>query len=199
MKVGISGAHNTGKSTIARHLIKQFGLQDETDFVRRYYTSRYGVPQENLESQYLVINTWSGAVFNKEFFVIDRTPIDHLTYADALGYGTLELTSHALVALSYLDAIILTTIVTWVDQPEKKRGYDKSIQRLYQESLNRFADHYLNIKVWPQEGFIGVTFDLKPWTHGNNLVKIFLLPPVDIEILKNMSTTIMRRLLNGDK
>lgn len=194
MRIGISGAHNTGKTTIARHLIKEFDLRDETDFVIKHFIPKYGIPREDLESQYLIVNTWTQVVSPKGSFVIDRTPIDHIIYADMFGYATLGLVGCALTKLTYLDVVFLTRAVTWIDQPEKNRQYGPNKQRLYQEALDSFVDCYFNYFGWPSRDPEEISFDLSPWTCGRDVVKIWLLPPVDIALLKDMSAAIVRSI-----
>jgi hypothetical protein len=187
MKIGFSGAHHSGKSTLSRFLIDEFGIPDETDFVLRHYAPNFGgFPTDDMSSQWNVFYTWCRVVRSKPSCVIDRTPLDHIIYAQTLGYFTFDFLRPALRAIELLDAIIVTKPVSWAPvNYGKKQIYGVDIQQKFHENLEKFLCLYDDRMIWPTDHFYKMSIQAR---------SVYLLPASDLIELK---TTLLREIM-GD-
>ena len=139
--IGLSGASHTGKTTIAKMLIKEYGFYDNTDFVTKHYIPKYGFPETTIESQLQVIKVWESVVKScTTHQVIDRTPLDHLVYARLFHTISPDLINIAWDCFTKINLLIILPVVVWKD--DTKQRYDEDIQKQYQHQLEWFIKDY---------------------------------------------------------
>lgn len=154
--VGLSGASHTGKTTVAKMLIKKFNLYDNTDFVIKHFIPYYGKPTNDPLNQLRVTLTWGDVVDSCNVpQVIDRTPLDHLVYARMFKSMHPKLTEVAWFNLDKIDLLIILPAVVWVDD-NKKYSDNKKVQSRFQKQLEWFLkDHDSTYCGWiSRRGFL---------------------------------------------
>jgi nicotinamide riboside kinase len=186
MRVGISGAHSTGKTTVARSLIKEFGFIDYTDFVKRFFIPRYGMPDKSLLSSWRALDEWYNVVvIHEDNLVIDRTPIDHIIYARVFGCSMQIFEDQALHALQLLDVLVVLSPVVYV-KDEGHRVFDEETQEKYQAHLIELFKEKLDPRLtWPLVDQFGQYGDI-------NKVQVYLFSPQDLGIITNLLTKFIR-------
>lgn len=91
MRIGLTGAHRTGKTTLAVELAKEFDLKFIRTNVIDYYGQHNLFPNDNIpikkryEIQQTILHGVESQLNNQTNFISDRTPIDFFSYA--LKYG----------------------------------------------------------------------------------------------------------------
>ena len=140
--LGLSGASNSGKTTVAKALIEKYNLYDNTDFITKHFIPKFGFPEDTKDSQLQVVKTWSSVVDScKEAQIIDRTPLDHLVYARLFHSLTPEFLNIAWDNLKKINLLIILPAVVW-DSKDTKQRHTKEIQKKYQQQLEWFIkDH----------------------------------------------------------
>lgn len=155
MKIAFSGAHSSGKTTLAQHVAQVFNLRDETDWVVKKFIPKYGKPQETIEGQWTILNFWVQTVSQiKEGFVIDRSPLDHIVYARLFKCSNSIFERTALNSINWLDHVFVTQPVIMVEDENKFRPYGSDIQTAYQDEMSEllFRGVIRNVTFLPSYG-----------------------------------------------
>lgn len=151
MKIAISGAHGSGKTSIAKGLLKDLSdVVDLSDFVIRFFKPKYGLPEINIESQCCVLHEWIrvATAHQDKSFMIDRSPIDHIVYARVFGYSTEYFEREALEALSLVDDIFIIEPLLWPDDHKSDRIYGEHVQIMYQQKVEDLLLELFGLVSW---------------------------------------------------
>lgn len=80
MKLGISGSHSTGKSTLAKKLAKELSLPIVTESARSFEIHKVSSIEKYSEIQIKILQKQIQEELKYDKFVTDRTVIDNLAY-----------------------------------------------------------------------------------------------------------------------
>lgn len=123
MKIGLSGAHRTGKTTLAKALAEELGIEYLDASISGVYNKLGILPTDDLsfserfEIQLELINHLSGLYANRHSFVTDRTPLD------LIGYMMLELNTYT---VKHDGFPICGAIPDYIERCQRMcRGFDK--------------------------------------------------------------------------
>ena len=87
MRIGLTGAHRVGKTTLAVELAKELAIKFIRTNVVDYYRQHKIFPNNNIpinkryEIQQNILTGVENQLNNKDNFITDRTPIDFFSYS----------------------------------------------------------------------------------------------------------------------
>lgn len=171
--IGLSGPSNSGKTTIAKSLIKKYNLYDNTDFVTKHFIPKYGFPEYTKDSQLQVTKTWGSVIDScQRAQIIDRTPLDHLIYARLFNTLSPELLTTTWENLQKVNLLIICPAVVWIKGD--KHRHSKEVQKRFQQQLEWFIkDHDCTYTGWRiQRGLL---------SNASKKV-LYTMPPKDCNI-----------------
>jgi hypothetical protein len=122
MRVGISGTHGTGKTTLAEGLCARLPghvLADEPYYLLEEEGYEFGFPPS--AEDYLALLACSARIMTSPRFkadvIFDRTPLDYLAYLAATGTAPSGAAAEALrPAFARLDLLVITPVTAETEQ-----------------------------------------------------------------------------------
>jgi AAA domain len=155
MRVGISGTHGTGKTTLAQALCARLPghvAADEPYYLLAEQGYEFGFPPSPEDYRALLARSVRSLTAAGELpgVVFDRTPLDYLAYLAAVGADPVEQASAAALrpAFASLDLLVITVIT-----PETERVLpaaemprlraemnDALLELVYDDPLNAWGD-----------------------------------------------------------
>ncbi|MBV9794466.1 MAG: AAA family ATPase [Actinobacteria bacterium] len=121
MRVGISGTHGTGKSTLARELAGRLpghAVADEPYYRLEEQGYEFGLPPSREDYRALLSRSVRSLSPPRPDVIFDRTPLDYLSYLAAAGVDpATEGAAAALgTAFATLDLLVITPITADTEQ-----------------------------------------------------------------------------------
>jgi AAA domain len=114
MRVGISGTHGTGKTTLAGALCQRLpghALADEPYYLLADEGYEFGFPPSPEDYRALLARSAQSLRAPQPAIVFDRTPLDYLAYLAAIGADLADEAADALQpAFARLDLLVITMI-----------------------------------------------------------------------------------------
>src|SRR5687767_3672637 len=141
MKIGLTGASGTGKTTLAKELSKKYNLRHITNVARTSPGAEFGMLTSNasLQNQLIIMNTlkfWA----EQDAIVSDRIVADAYIYLKMAGIS-LDMPTNNFVLnqlysnLSDYDVIIYCPLYEWDVESEGVRNLDSNYQHKFSEKL----------------------------------------------------------------
>jgi hypothetical protein len=155
MRIGISGTHGTGKTTLAEALCAHLPghvTADEPYYLLEEEGYEFGFPP-SLEDYRALLARSVRSLSSPPLLpgvIFDRTPLDYLAYLDATGADPLDEAGAAALrpALASLDLLVITLITPETEQvlpaaemPRlRSQMNDALLELLYNDPLNAWGD-----------------------------------------------------------
>jgi hypothetical protein len=155
MRVGISGRHGTGKTTLADALCARLPghvMADEPYYLLQEEGYEFGFPPSLEDYQALLARSVQSLTAPPLLprVIFDRTPLDYLAYLAATGADPLDQASPAALrpAFASLDLLVITLITPQTEQvlpPAELPGLrsqmnDALLDLVYDDPLNAWED-----------------------------------------------------------
>jgi predicted ATPase len=153
MRVGISGAHGTGKTTLAEALCAQLPghvVADEPYYLLEEQGYEFGFPPSPEDFRALLDCSVRSLAAARLDVIFDRTPLDYLAYLAAIGTGLVDEDSVATLgpAFASLDLLVITPITAETervlpaaDQPALRERMNEALLKLvYDDPVEAWAD-----------------------------------------------------------
>jgi len=155
MKIGFTGTHGTGKSTLAKRVAEEYSLPLITGITRQLQEKGYPINEQGtLESQMCIASAQLASEIAAATFVSDRTFIDQLAYATINGLPKEYLDLLRILTCRSLidyDIIFYIPIQSFILEDDKIRStdsaYRKAIDLQIQTLLKELLDDRMYIKV----------------------------------------------------
>lgn len=121
MRVGISGTHGTGKTTLAGELCARLPghvTADEPYYLLEEEGHEFGLPPSLEDYRALLARSVQSLTSPLPGIVFDRTPLDYLAYMAAIGADPVEEADAAALesAFASLDLLVITLITPETEQ-----------------------------------------------------------------------------------
>ena len=179
MKIGFTGAHSSGKTSLARFVADRYSLNNLSNFVLSHFSPKHGFPENTEQCQNLLLGCWQETVSERTNLVIDRTPLDMFIYAHIFKCCPPDYLSKVLESLSFLDYIFITQPVVYVDG--QKYRYDEKSQSQYQRLMTLTLGRTFGLLTQDN----GKDLCVKSFRYRNKVFRLAVLPPVSLMELKS--------------
>ncbi|HEX4254979.1 MAG TPA: ATP-binding protein [Streptosporangiaceae bacterium] len=153
MRVGISGTHGTGKTTLAEALgahLPGHVVADEPYYLLEEQGYEFGFPPSPGDFRALLACSVQSLTAGRPDVIFDRTPLDYLAYLAATGAGPADEADAATLgsAFARLDLLVITPITAETervlpaaDQPAlRERMNDELLKLVYDDPVEAWAD-----------------------------------------------------------
>jgi len=155
MRLGISGTHGTGKTTLAEALCARLpghATADEPYHLMEEEGYEFGFPPSREDYRALLARSVQSLTAPPQLrgIIFDRTPLDYLAYLAATGADPLDQASAAALRLAFasLELLVITVITPQTEQvlpPAELPGLraqmnDALLELLYDDPLHAWED-----------------------------------------------------------
>jgi thymidylate kinase len=153
MRVGISGTHGTGKTTLAQALgahLPGYVVADEPYYLLEEQGHEFGLPPSPEDYRALLACSVRSLTAGRADVIFDRTPLDYLAYLAAAGVDPAEQADAAALgpAFARLDLLVITPVtpetervLPGADRPAlRERMNEALLELVYGDPLDAWAD-----------------------------------------------------------
>ena len=153
MRVGISGTHGTGKTTLAEALgalLPGHVVADEPYHLLEEQGYEFGFPPSPEDFRALLACSARSLTVDRPDVIFDRTPLDYLAYLAATGTDPADQADAATLgsAFARLDLLVITPmtaeterVLPAADQPAlRERMNDALLKLVYDDPVDAWAD-----------------------------------------------------------
>jgi len=153
MRVGISGTHGTGKTTLAEALgthLPGHVVADEPYNLLEEQGYEFGFPPSPEDFRALLACSMRSLTMGQPDVIFDRTPLDYLAYLAAIGADPSDQLGAAMLgsAFARLDLLVITPITAETervlpaaDQPALRERMNEALLKLvYDDPVEAWAD-----------------------------------------------------------
>jgi AAA domain len=153
MRVGISGTHGTGKTTLAEALgarLPGHVVTDEPYYLLEEQGYEFGFPPSPEDFRALLACSVRCLTSGRPDVIFDRTPLDYLAYLAATGADPADLADAATLgpAFARLDLLVITPVTRETErilpaagQPALRERMNEALLKLvYDDPLEAWAD-----------------------------------------------------------